>query len=353
MMTAHSRKDAAPAAALPLSPDALSRILPMHLRLDAVGRVLSAGQTLLKIVPGLSDGVQGRLIPLRAHEGRDVIETVRQASSEGRRLFLGLSHRPDIVLRGHAVKAEDGTILLNLGFGPSLRRAIAACDLTDADFPPTDLVMEFLFLHEANRGVLSELSRFSAHLETARRMALSQAHSDALTGLLNRRGLTLALAALLRPGQAEGPRPFALVQLDLDHFKPVNDRLGHQAGDALLIEIAIALRQTIRQADMAARLGGDEFVVILRDMTCREQLARMALRIIEAVEARSPEGIAPLKLGASLGIVTCQGACRLGAEAILAAADRALYRSKNAGRGCATIEDLDAGVGSNPWQGPP
>lgn len=351
MISPHPTRDAAPDT--PLSALALSRILPMHLRLDPAGRVISAGETLLKIVPGLAEGVQGRLAPLRAHDGRDVIEAVHLAASEGRRLFLGLCHRPEIVLRGHAVGAEDGTILLNLGFGLSLRRAIAACDLTDADFPPTDLVMEFLFLHEANRGVLSELSRFSANLETARRMALSEAHSDALTGLLNRRGLTLALAALLRPGQADGPRPFALVQLDLDHFKPVNDRLGHQAGDALLVEIATALRQTIRQADTAARLGGDEFVVILRDMTCREQLGRMAARIIEAVEARSPAGIAPLKVGASLGIVICQGAGDLEAEAILAAADRALYRSKDAGRGRATIDDLHADHGTDPQAGPP
>ena len=331
---------AAPAGGLTLSPAALSRILPMHLRLDHAGQVLSAGQTLLKIVPGLADGIRGRLAPLRAHDGRDVVEAAHMAASEGRRLFLGLVHDPGIVLRGHAVGALDGTILLNLGFGLSLRRAIAACDLTDADFPPTDLVMEFLFLHEANRGVLSELSRFSAHLETARRMALSEAHSDPLTGLLNRRGLTLALAALLRPGPSEAPRPFALVQLDLDHFKPVNDRLGHQAGDELLAEIASALRQTIRQADTAARLGGDEFVVILRDMTCRDQLERMASRIIEAIRARSPAGIAPLTVGASLGIVICDGSWGHDAETILSAADRALYRAKDAGRGCATIDDM-------------
>lgn len=324
-----------------LSHDALMRMLPMHIWLGSDGAVLSVGSTLLKLVPDLAEGLPGRLSDARSDPGCCVLQRIGAAAADGVRLFLRVASRPDLVLRGHAVPVGNGTLLLNLGFGIAVHRAISAADLIDSDFPPTDLAMEFLFLHEANRAVLSELARFNAQLAKARRVALTQAHSDALTGLTNRRGLELALSALLRPAQEERFAPmaqdFSIVHLDLDHFKEVNDTLGHQAGDDLLRDVGGVLRHATRTADTAARLGGDEFVLILRGVTCPDLLTQLCDRLIASICAIGASGAPGLSVSASMGVVIWRQGSNPDPDALLSLADQALYRSKRAGRGRMTI----------------
>ncbi|WP_405405698.1 GGDEF domain-containing protein [Paracoccus sp. Ld10] len=254
-------------------------------------------------------------------------------------MFLRVVQSRDLVLRGHGVQVDDGTLLVNLGFGIGLHRAIRAASLTDDDFAPSELAMELLFLHEANRGVLTELSRFNAQLAQSHELAVLQAQTDALTGLQNRRGLEVALSMLLRTADStdEVAQPFAIAHLDLDHFKQVNDQLGHQAGDDLLRAVGAVLRAHIRKADTAARVGGDEFVLILRGMTSKPALLHLAERIIAAIKALSPPELIDLQVTASLGILVWHPGGSDQPEQILAMADKALYLSKGAGRGCATI----------------
>ncbi|MFN3524622.1 MAG: GGDEF domain-containing protein [Paracoccus sp. (in: a-proteobacteria)] len=308
--------------------------------------MLSAGSTLLKLVPDLSDGLQGRLTDAHSPPGADLFACIQDAVLSERRLFLRIEAHSDLVLRGHAVRAEAGTFLLNLGFGIAVHRAIAAADLTDADFAPTDLVMEFLFLHEANRSVLLELARFNSQLAKARKIALSQAHSDPLTGLMNRRGLDLVLSGLLQPGDrrtaASRAQPFALLHVDLDHFKEVNDTLGHKAGDDLLRHVGNLLRLAIREADTAARIGGDEFVLIIRSLICPDQLTHLAKRIITSIQSVSPPQLSDAPVSASVGVVIWQPGCEYCPDALFALADDALYRSKRGGRGRVTIRHSPA-----------
>lgn len=330
-----------------LSRRALSRMLPMHLWLGADGTVASVGSTLAKLVPDLADSWQTRLQDARGASGDGtVFDAICQAAEAHTRLFLRVEGMPDLVLRGHAARVEDGSILVNLGFGITLYRAVAAAGLTDADFAPTDLAIELLFLHEANMAVRSELARFTEQLERDRQVALAQAHTDPLTGLANRRGLELALSALL---PAEGtdpnappPEPFAIVQMDLDRFKDVNDRLGHKAGDELLRDVGQVLRHALRRDDTAARTGGDEFVFILRGETSVEALDQLARRIIASIERCSPSDPVAVPVSASLGIATWHPGNITDPEAILELTDVALYRSKHAGRGRATILDCPA-----------
>ncbi|MBW7901917.1 MAG: PAS-domain containing protein [Rhodocyclaceae bacterium] len=163
--------------------------------------------------------------------------------------------------------------------------------------------------------------------EQVRNMALQ----DALTRLPNRLNLNEQIERALAPraGHAE---TFALLFLDLDGFKGVNDSLGHDAGDALLTQVAGRLRETVRETDTVARLGGDEFVVLLRDADGDET----APRIAEAIIARLAEPFAldatTARIGTSIGIAVHprHGAHR---EALLKAADEAMYRAKAAGRG--------------------
>ncbi|MFN3277623.1 MAG: GGDEF domain-containing protein [Paracoccus hibiscisoli] len=322
-----------------LGASALAQLLPMHLWLARDGAVLSIGPTLAKLLPDMSEGLSARLMPAREQPGSCVLSAIGSAVDQRTRLFLRLTDAPDLVLRGHGVRAEDGSILLNLGFGIGLHKAIQSAGLTDDDFAPSELAMELLFLHEANRGVLTELSRFNDQLAQSREVALLQAQTDTLTGLHNRRGLEIALSLSLRSVDLpdDAPQPFALVHLDLDHFKQVNDQLGHQAGDDLLRSVGGVLRSHVRKADTAARIGGDEFVLILRGMTSRPALQTLSERIIAAINALSPPELVGLSVSASMGVViwTPGGSAR--ADDVLAQADRALYMSKGSGRGRVTI----------------
>jgi diguanylate cyclase (GGDEF)-like protein len=318
-----------------LCESALSKMLPMHLLLSDQGAILSVGPTLTKLLPALSGGLQGVLANGRAGQKAEPLEAIRQAVDNRTRLFLRLQHNANLVLRGHGVRVSPDTMLVNLGFGIGLHHAVREAGLTDADFAPSELAMELLFLQEANRGVLTELSRFNQQLSAAREVALLEAQTDALTGLGNRRALDSALVRALRDNIKQ--RPFAVMHMDLDHFKQVNDRLGHKAGDDLLTAVGQVLRHHIRREDIAARIGGDEFVIVLRGMTCQTALAHLADRIIRTIQGLSPAELGDLKVSASMGILIWTHVRAETPVGLLELADAALYQSKRSGRGRATF----------------
>lgn len=155
------------------------------------------------------------------------------------------------------------------------------------------------------------------------------ARHDMLTGLSNRAGLARAFAA--RFGQSPTPKGLALIYLDLDGFKAVNDTYGHPAGDALLQLVAERLRALVRSSDIAARIGGDEFVV-LSEQTERLQLRRIGERLVKEIsEPYELDSGHRLHIGASVGIAL---APEHGSEmsAVMAAADAALYQAKSRGK---------------------
>jgi diguanylate cyclase (GGDEF)-like protein len=158
-----------------------------------------------------------------------------------------------------------------------------------------------------------------------------QATHDALTDLPNRRHLLNALDALTIECAQEGVRA-TLLYLDIDGFKPVNDTLGHAAGDALLCELARALRATIDEDDLLARVGGDEFVVLTRRNANDAQLRALAQRLIACVSATGErEYGGRFAIGVSIGITTIPDRASTGLE-LLDVADSAMYRAKRAGR---------------------
>lgn len=318
-----------------LCENALSQLLPMHLLLTDQGIILSIGPTLAKLLPTLCDGLQGVLTSGRAGQKAEPLDAIRNAVDKKSRLFLRLQQTSDLVLRGHGVRVSPDTMLVNLGFGIGLHRAVRKAGLTDADFAPSELAMELLFLQEANRGVLTELSRFNQQLATAREVALLEAQTDPLTGLGNRRALEGCLARALH-GNAK-QRPFALIHMDLDHFKQVNDCLGHKAGDDLLQGVGQVLRNHIRQDDIAARIGGDEFVMVLGGMSNHSTLRQLADRIILAIQDLSPPDLVDLKVSASMGIIVWTHPRHETPTGLLELADAALYQSKRLGRGRATF----------------
>lgn len=152
---------------------------------------------------------------------------------------------------------------------------------------------------------------------------------DALTGLFNRRAfMDLAQRELARCARAKAP--WALLLIDLDHFKKVNDRFGHQAGDRLLEAAGAELRRCVRREDLAGRYGGEEFCVLLPGADAGTA-AEVGERVREAFAARALAGL-PEEVTASVGVAAVDAQAASGLDAVIARADRALYRAKRAGR---------------------
>ncbi len=157
------------------------------------------------------------------------------------------------------------------------------------------------------------------------------AHHDSLTGLPNRLLFNDRLNQAIRLAKRDS-RQFALLFLDLDKFKPVNDTQGHGAGDALLQAVAERIRHQVRESDTVARVGGDEFTVILPDIARREEAATVAGKIIAALGAPFQLGAQwpEVEIGASIGIALYP-ADGGDADALVKAADAAMYSAKQAG----------------------
>ena len=165
-----------------------------------------------------------------------------------------------------------------------------------------------------------------------------QALHDSLTGLPNRTLLMDRLGRALAR-QVRVPKQVALVFLDLDNFKLINDSLGHEAGDELVVEVAHRLEKILRPEDTAARLGGDEFIVLCDQLENEEDAVNVAERILVAVsEPISLRGHPETVITASAGIAIASGP-GIAPEALLRDADLAMYRAKEAGRGRYQIFD--------------
>ncbi len=159
---------------------------------------------------------------------------------------------------------------------------------------------------------------------------------DDLTGCLNRGTVLAELKRMLR-GHCAGSPGTAVVYLDLDGFKAVNDTFGHDAGDRLLASVVARLNDVVRSGDVIGRLGGDEFIVVLASINSLEEAAVVGRRV-EAILREPVEvvGGLPMRIRASIG-VAWSAATDISATTITAAADHAMYRSKRAGTSQAVL----------------
>ena len=201
----------------------------------------------------------------------------------------------------------------------------------------------------------NKLSARASTLQQRNAQLHRQATTDALTGLANRARFDQFLAEQLRrasatdapqaaaaPPGTKSPQPLALLILDLDHFKQVNDQFGHQAGDAVLRAVGLVMKTVARQTDLAARYGGEELALVLPD-TPRAAAAKIAETLRRAIAARAvPAGTAHLKVTASIGVAVWEPGSPLITPAhLIRAADLAVYNAKNAGRNRVKIFTLD------------
>jgi diguanylate cyclase (GGDEF)-like protein/PAS domain S-box-containing protein len=188
-------------------------------------------------------------------------------------------------------------------------------------------------------GLQTALARQAAQvlgrLALQRQLQHTAVH-DQLTGLANRvllqERMDETLASSVRSGM-----PFAVLFLDLDGFKGINDHLGHAVGDSVLRQVASRLRREVRVTDVVGRFGGDEFIVICPE-TDEDAASGIADRIRHSISAPFDGVPAQYRVSASIGVAVHQGGeSELTADALFTHADEAMYRSKNAGKDCVTL----------------
>ncbi|MEO1331384.1 MAG: EAL domain-containing protein [Pseudomonadota bacterium] len=173
------------------------------------------------------------------------------------------------------------------------------------------------------------LAEYASALEAAKAEAEYEALYDSLTGLANRRHLDDHFAHLA--SEADGAEPIALLHIDLDRFKQINDTLGHAAGDHVLRYVAETLTSRARAQDFTARIGGDEFVIVCQPPTDFETASALAQDIVRQLSAPVSYEGRPCRFGASVGVAVGDSATLDPAE-LLVNADLALYRAKANGR---------------------
>ena len=213
------------------------------------------------------------------------------------------------------------------------REGVGKCK--DGNTLPLELTVGEVWI--GGRSMFTAVARDITERKTFEERLAHQAFHDALTGLPNRSlfmdRLQLAMARAARRKNA-----VAVVFLDLDNFKVVNDSLGHECGDMLLLGVAARLRECVREVDTVARLGGDEFTVIIEDVNDISQAERMADRIAGALHApfelRGHEVFATTSIGIAMSTDGAEGS-----DALLRNADLAMYHAKSQGKACHALFD--------------
>ena len=306
---------------------------------DAEGRIVLWNRSAERILGLSGDEMAGRTsldprwgtvredgspLPGAEHPAMRALATGKRQPS----VVMGVS-RPDMETRWLSVNAEPM--------------------LPDEAGRPTSAVASFIDVTERieqERRILQQMGQISDYsaelevqkqeLEAANARLVGLATTDGLTGLRNHRFFQDFLRKKIEQCQGAG-LPISVVLLDVDRFKGYNDDFGHQAGDAVLRGVAGVLEGSVRDRDLAARYGGEEFVLVLPGLGA-EGAARVAERAREALEATPFEWRA---VTASFGVATL-GADLVDAEAMIRAADGAMYRSKEGGRNRVTLAEPGA-----------
>jgi diguanylate cyclase (GGDEF)-like protein len=199
----------------------------------------------------------------------------------------------------------------------------------------TGVAIEVMVFAVALSSRIRLMQSVQAELKVRTEQLTVASETDPLTGAANRAGLAQQASQVLTH-----PNQRTLILLDLDKFKPVNDLYGHEAGDAVLVEIARRIKALLRADDMVARVGGDEFVVLLNQANDRAVLDHISKRLLDSIAQPVAFGGQMLTVGGSLGIARYPGN-GLTLPDLMQAADVAMYHIKKNGRaGYAFFDDV-------------
>lgn len=245
--------------------------------------------------------------------------------------FSSVSRAQRYILRNAAIIISIFIVILAVGLAHIFRPLATAADhairMTSGELPLAPLPVA----RDDEVGHLTAaFNRLLEKLMASRAELAQMANHDPLTGLPNRLLLADRMHQTLARSNRNG-KGLAVLFLDLDDFKPINDHLGHEAGDLALIEIARRLSSVVREADTLARVGGDEFVIVISDLDTTKDVAQaaacvVASKCIEAVSAPMTIKNEVRSVGISIGIAMGTGASSF--DDLLSAADTAMYRAK-------------------------
>ena len=189
---------------------------------------------------------------------------------------------------------------------------------------------DYLVKSEVNAKILQRAIRYAKERQGLQQQLLVLAKYDSLTGLANRELFVTELKSVIAKAKRRSEQ-CAVLFIDLDHFKTINDTLGHATGDELLVSVAARLKASIRDEDMVARLGGDEFAVLLENIKGASNAAKIAEKLLH--DLASPHQCAQhvIDISPSIGIATYPD-CGIDLDTLMQAADTAMYEAKNCGR---------------------
>jgi diguanylate cyclase (GGDEF)-like protein len=256
-----------------------------------------------------------RIVDARKTQGFAVAQAMIRdhLGDEIQEKLLGTSHQILVSSRRALDKLEADQVV----YGDKVRRLILALISSSA------FILVFLY------GTLRRLNR---EQKVAQARIAHQATHDSLTGLFNRRAVMDHISSRLTNAESEAALGgFALLLLDLDGFKEVNDNMGHDTGDLLLKEVARRTRLVLRTADYVSRLGGDEFLVVIPQVSDEETAAHVAEKLISSIADPYHVGHQRISVTASIGISMFPRDAR-DRETLMKCADTALYEAKHAGR---------------------
>ncbi|MGD9752006.1 MAG: putative bifunctional diguanylate cyclase/phosphodiesterase, partial [Acidimicrobiia bacterium] len=260
--------------------------------------------------------------------------TLREAANRLRAGALTSIERPAGPVEVRAATSAINDAAAHLDLATRQAQALAAGELDDAVFDEREQSGLGRALQDAVRTLRDALTQQD---EFRRRLAHEAAH-DGLTRLPNRNASMVQLArSIARTTRAD--TQLAVLFIDLDHFKEVNDHHGHQAGDTVLTTVADRLIRNVREGDHVGRLGGDEFVVIAEPVSGHQEAVELAERLRQAIELPIDIRTTHVHVGASIGIAFATE--DLTADELLRDADLAVYRVKDLGRGGVEICDED------------
>ena len=259
---------------------------------------------------------------------------------------------PDLLMRRDD-DAVLGCMRRSLPDPAGYMRRLAALDEPDT-LPATDVltlrsgqVLERVMMPQRSRGEV--IGRVTSFRDITERVQASErietlSHNDALTGLPNRRCLADRIEQSLAAARRDGT-PFALLHLDLDRFKPINDTLGQALGDRVLVDVAERIKSCLREIDTVARLGSDEFIVLAQRSDAAGAEAT-ALRLLEALQASFTQGGMSFTVTASIGIALYpEHGSSL--DELLRCADTAMHEAKGAGRGAFRLYQARSALGDS------